>query len=61
MQESAFLVGEMERLSKNENMARLDIARYKVEAPSQIKKADPEAWEASVKNAEAQLEHQYLR
>ena len=51
----------MERLKRGEPMTRVDITRYKVEAPPPSKKNDPEAWNTAVKNAQAQLEHQYLR
>jgi len=59
--DSVFLEGETERLKRGEPMARVDITRYKVEAPPPSKKNDPDAWNIAVRNAQAQLEHQYLR
>ena len=38
-----------------------DSTRYSLPPPPKSKRDDPEAWEAAVKNAKAQLEHQTLR
>jgi len=57
----SLLESEFERMASGVQIQRLDISRYKVEPPPQSKRNDPEAWEHAVANAQAQLEHQYLR
>jgi len=52
---------EFQRMAAGQQIQRLDISRYKVEPPPQSKRNDPDAWEQAIANAQAQLEHQYLR
>ena len=53
---------EMERVEKGiMKMPPPDSTRYSLPPPPKSKRDDPEAWEAAVKNAKAQLEHQTLR
>lgn len=51
----------MERMARGERMAPLEVSRYEVSGPPKELARDPEAWGASLTNAQAQLEHQHNR
>eukprot|EP01111_Echinosteliopsis_oligospora_P008157 TRINITY_DN23641_c0_g1_i1.p1 TRINITY_DN23641_c0_g1~~TRINITY_DN23641_c0_g1_i1.p1 ORF type:complete len:219 (-),score=76.63 TRINITY_DN23641_c0_g1_i1:567-1223(-) len=59
--EGSILEGEFKRMARGEKMKQLDITRYKVEPPPQSKRGDVSAWEAAIRNAQAQTEHQETR
>ncbi|KAG5177711.1 Pre-mRNA-splicing factor SPF27 [Tribonema minus] len=57
----SILAAELARVSKGVPMAALDQTRYEVRAPDGAKAEDLGAWRDAVRNAKAQLGHQYNR
>mmetsp|Transcript_22522 Transcript_22522/g.31366 ORF Transcript_22522/g.31366 Transcript_22522/m.31366 type:complete len:229 (+) Transcript_22522:69-755(+) len=65
------LQSEMDRIAKKieqeergfpaDNSHRIDQTRYQLQPPPLNQKSDVQAWEKALNNAQAQLEHQYLR
>jgi len=55
------LLGEWMRVCDEQPMPKLDNSRYQMEAPAKNRQTDLTAWQASVDNAQAQLEHQANR
>lgn len=51
----------LHRVKAKQPMQALDTSRYRLDPPAPTKQNDHAAWRASVNNAHAQLEHQYLR
>eukprot|EP00163_Fabomonas_tropica_P001976 TRINITY_DN1146_c0_g1_i1.p1 TRINITY_DN1146_c0_g1~~TRINITY_DN1146_c0_g1_i1.p1 ORF type:complete len:220 (-),score=51.10 TRINITY_DN1146_c0_g1_i1:769-1428(-) len=58
---TALLGNEWKRLHTGEAMAPLDTSRYHVPKPEGAKAKKSGEWVKSVENAQAQLQHQYLR
>mmetsp|Transcript_54293 Transcript_54293/g.69803 ORF Transcript_54293/g.69803 Transcript_54293/m.69803 type:complete len:149 (-) Transcript_54293:437-883(-) len=55
------LSSEMERIADGQRLAPLEVSRYEVSGPPKELSRDPQAWRASLANAQAQLEHQHNR
>mmetsp|Transcript_10815 Transcript_10815/g.32210 ORF Transcript_10815/g.32210 Transcript_10815/m.32210 type:complete len:226 (-) Transcript_10815:272-949(-) len=55
------LQAEWLRVNAQEPMPTMDVSRYQLDPPPKQKQQDPMAWERSVGNAQAQLEHQATR
>jgi pre-mRNA-splicing factor SPF27 len=52
---------DLDRFSSGEPTTALDVSRYNLEPPAGAEAEDPSAWQAALRNAKSQLEHQSLR
>lgn len=59
-QENPVLQAELTRVESHQPMPSLDTIRYQLPAPTSTPGTDEE-WQAALKNAHAQLEHQRIR
>ena len=50
---------ELDRVASHKKLEALDIARYQLPEPESSN--SPDEWKKSLKNAKAQLEHQFIR
>eukprot|EP00053_Salpingoeca_punica_P005052 m.52398 g.52398 ORF g.52398 m.52398 type:complete len:210 (-) comp13069_c0_seq1:313-942(-) len=55
------LAAEFERVAKGAAQTPMDMSRYELPPPSKAEQGSVEAWQQSVHNAQAQLEHQLNR
>lgn len=58
--ENPVLQAELTRVESHQPMPSLDTIRYQLPAPTSTPGTDEE-WQAALKNAHAQLEHQRIR
>lgn len=59
--ETAIMGAEFERIAKQHQMEPLSMKRYELPAPPPNKLAELAAWQDSIENSMAQLEHQTIR
>lgn len=50
-----------QRMDQGRDMEKLDMGRYRVEAPAEAHSHDESAWQSALDNAGAQTQHQQLR
>lgn len=55
------LQAEFARVAAQQDLNALDLDRYRIPKPSEAQRNNPEAWQAAVDNAKAQLHHQHNR
>ena len=60
MKNDPLLQAELSRVESRQPLPQLDTTRYQLPGPTAAN-ASEEDWQAAVKNAHAQLEHQRLR
>ena len=61
LQKNPLLAAELARVENHERLNAIDTTRFSLPPPSNPETATVEDWEAALKNARAQLEHQRLR
>jgi pre-mRNA-splicing factor SPF27 len=61
LQGSTFLKAEWARMLQGEEMATLDMSRYKPSEPAGPAQGDAAAWQVSVQNVQRQVQHHHLR
>ena len=61
LQNNPLLAAELARVENHERLNAIDTTRFSLPPPPNPETATVEDWEAALKNARAQLEHQRLR
>ena len=61
LQKNPLLAAELARVENHERLNAIDTTRFSLPPPPNPETATVEDWEAALKNARAQLEHQRLR
>jgi pre-mRNA-splicing factor SPF27 len=61
LQDDQLMQTELARVARGERLAAMDLTRYDLNPPAPSDRTNPAAWQTSVDNARAQLEHQRNR